>query len=228
MAQCKLCGRSGLFLKVTTNGLCNNCEPGVVVEVNSRFRVIKESMELAETGKTLDTRLSRCELVIEHAQALMKYERLGIKTTNPPPSVIASTYQAKRKEIMIQGLLDEARKTMGKVEVVTSPKSKINLLSKLLLLIREHKSKIPSDKQIDELEKRVATTISQVQLGAYLEEARKAEFKGNRKRALDQYYEALYFLKHDEVDDTLQASSISEVETKIKELSGKQGEIIDL
>jgi len=228
MAQCKLCGRSGLFLKVTASGLCNNCSPVVLMEVNSRFRVIKESMELAEKGKTLDTRLSRCDLVIEHCQTLTKYERLGINTLDPSPSTIAYKYQAKRNEIVTEGLINEAQKTMEKVKVATTPKAKITTLSKLLLLIREYKAKTPTNKQIDELEKHVSATISQIQLEAYLGEANKAEFKGNKKKALDQYYEALYFLRHDEIDDSLQAKSISEIEAKIRELSGKQGDIIDL
>ena len=52
-----------------------------------------------------------------------------------------------------------------------------------------------------------------------IEDAKKAEFKNQRKKALDKYYEALYFLKNDEIDDSLQQDHISMIESKIKELS---------
>ena len=60
----------------------------------------------------------------------------------------------------------------------------------------------------------------QTQLNAYLDEAKKAEFKGQRKKALDRYYDALYFLKHDEIEDALQQEHLSAIEAKINELGG--------
>jgi len=52
-------------------------------------------------------------------------------------------------------------------------------------------------------------------LNKYLEEAGKAEFKGNLKKALDQYQEALYFLKNDDVDDILQSKEIASIESLV-------------
>jgi hypothetical protein len=200
----------------------------VAMEVNSRVRVIKDSMEFAEKGKTLDTRLSRCELVIEYAQALSKYEQLGISTINPSPSALMYQYQVKRNEILVEGLKDELRRTFDKVSVAQNPKAKINHLSKLLLTIREHKMKIPGEYNIDDLEKRVIDSISDIQLETYLDTARKAEFKGNNKKALDQYYEALYFLQHDDIDDSLQKEMILKIEAKISKLNVPNTTIIDM
>ena len=52
----------------------------------------------------------------------------------------------------------------------------------------------------------------------YLEAARKAEFKGNVKKAIDQYQEALFFIRNDDIDDTQQRFEINEIETKLTEL----------
>lgn len=68
------------------------------------------------------------------------------------------------------------------------------------------------------MEIKVRKFLHETQLNAFLEEARKAEFKGNKKKALDQYKEALYFLRNDEIDDSLQAGKIKEIEKKISEL----------
>jgi hypothetical protein len=73
---------------------------------------------------------------------------------------------------------------------------------------------------LDSLEQQIATEISKTQLNGYLEEAKKNEFKGQKKKALDKYYEALYLLKHDDVDDSLQQDNIQFLESKIKELGG--------
>jgi hypothetical protein len=40
---------------------------------------------------------------------------------------------------------------------------------------------------------------------------------------LDQFREALYFLKHDEINDQLQAAHIGEIEKKIAELESRLG-----
>ncbi len=224
MTQCKWCNRSGLFLHVSKNGLCNNCEPIVLMEVTSRVRVLTESEDLVEKGKTLDTRLSRCDVILEHAQALQQYEQHGIATTNPPPSAIAKKYQVKRDDIIYDGLKEEERKVKEKVSVATSARAKVSQLSKLLLTVREYKIKALAKERVERLEKQVSEAISRIQLDGYLDEARKAEFKGNKKKALDQYYEALYFLKHDDIDDSQQASHIAELEAKISGLSGKPSE----
>ena len=60
-------------------------------------------------------------------------------------------------------------------------------------------------------------------MSGYVETAEKAEFKGNTKQALDQYLEALYFLKTDDVDDQLQAAEIARISRKIAELGGSVG-----
>jgi hypothetical protein len=194
------------------------------MEVTSRVRVLTESEDLVEKGKTLDTRLSRCDVILEHAQALQQYEQRSIRTTNPPPSALVKKYQAKRDVIILEGLKEEARKTQEKVNVAASAKAKVSQLSKLLLTVREYKIKASAKDLIEELERQASEAISRIQLDGYLDEAHKAEFKGNKKKALDQYYEALYFLKHDDIDDSQQASHISEIESKIAELSGKPPE----
>ncbi|NLE21927.1 MAG: hypothetical protein GX624_03990 [Actinobacteria bacterium] len=57
-------------------------------------------------------------------------------------------------------------------------------------------------------------------LGGFIEAAEKAEFKGNKKRALDQYQEALYFLKTDDIADDSQASEIARIAAKVEKLGG--------
>ena len=220
MAQCKYCGRSGWFLTITTNGLCNNCNPIVVMDVAQRVRIINNSVKLVEESKKLDIRLSRCDLIVEHASALMKYEQLGIPTVEPLPSASVQEYQLMHDQIIVDGLTSEFEGARSKAEVVPSVTTKVNLLSKALLKVREYKPKANNPSILDSLEQQISQLIRDTQLAGYLDAARKAEFKGQKKKALDQYYEALYFLKHDDIDDSLQQEHINLIESKIAELGG--------
>jgi len=63
--------------------------------------------------------------------------------------------------------------------------------------------------------------ITKVKCEDALDKAKKYEFKGNNKKALDFYYESLYFLKTDNIDDEVQKEQINEIENKIKSLGGE-------
>ena len=86
-------------------------------------------------------------------------------------------------------------------------------------LSEKRKQELRDQAKLDQLEARVRRFSHETQLNAYLEAARKAEFKGQKKKALEQYKEALYFLKTDEIDDLSQAEEISKIEAKISELT---------
>jgi len=222
MAKCKYCGRSGLFLSVTREGLCKTCHPIVAMDVGQRGRIINDSVRLIEESKKLDTQISRCNLLLEHAAALAEYEKRGIPTVKPPPSALLREYTERRDELILQGLEAVVETAQARASVATTTKPKINQLSKALLKVREYKTKTSDPASLDALETKLVSLIHQTELDGYLDRARKAEFKGRWKKALDQYYEALYFLKHDEIDDSLQADHISAIEAKIAELEGKK------
>lgn len=219
MAQCKMCGQKGFFLVVSANGLCNSCEPIVVMDVEQRGRIINDCVELVAESKNMKTRLSRCDLLVEHAQALLEYEQKGIPTISPPPSELLTEYTPMRNQIVLEGVTAEVEKALAKAEIAATSRTSINEANKALLKIRDGKQELHDQTKLDQLEARVRRFLHQTQLNAYLEAARKAEFKGQKKKALDQYLEALYFLRNDEIDDSLQAEKISELEAKISELS---------
>lgn len=219
MAQCKMCGQKGFFLVVSANGLCNSCEPIVVMDVEQRGRIINDCVELVTESKNMKTRLSRCDLLVEHAQALLEYEQKGIPTISPPPSELLTEYTPMRNQIVLEGVTAEVEKALAKAEIAATSRTSINEANKALLKIRDGKQELHDQTKLDQLEARVRRFLHQTQLNAYLEAARKAEFKGQKKKALDQYLEALYFLRNDEIDDSLQAEKISELEAKISELS---------
>jgi hypothetical protein len=191
------------------------------MDVAQRARIMSDSIKLVKESKKLDTQLSRCDLIIEHASALVKYEQRGIPTFDPLPSTLVKECRTMHDQIIVAALATEFENVRSKVEIASSVNSKVTLLSKVLLKIREYKPKANNPTVLDSLEQQASQLIQEIQLAGYLDEAKKAEFKGQKKKALDQYYEALYFLKNDQIDDSLQQEHIRFIETKIAELGGK-------
>lgn len=220
MGQCRWCNRSGWFLSLSSSGLCNNCSPVVNLEASQRIRIINDSIKILSESRNLDTKLSRLSVLLEHANALLKYEQRGISISNPPPSHFINKFGNMCDQIIADSLGAETTIASSKAAVAVSTSTKVNTLSKVLLRIREYKARTSNPSSLNHLERQVQTEIQRYQLDGYLDSANKAEFKGQKKKALDQYYEALYLLRHDEVDDSLQKERITFIENKISELGG--------
>lgn len=221
MAMCKWCSRSGFFLSVDGNGLCKSCAPGISLEVASRLRVLNESVHLAGNSKKLETKLSRCDLVIAHATALERYEVRGIPVCNPPPSSFRRRFEVFRKGILVEQLEADEAAFMTKLGVLPSLKARLTEASKFLVRITAFRQQNPDVEELAGLAERVEVLQQREQLAVYLEEAKRAEFKHHDKKALGHYYDALYFLRNDKVDDALQYGEIAVIEEKIKSLGGE-------
>lgn len=217
MAQCRWCDKRGFFLSIDSNGLCRDCQP-LILEVQSRARVLEESMRLVREGKTFGTRLSRCDLVIEHAEHLAKFERKGVPTVSPSPSTIVAEYRELRTRLILEEAERVAEKAREKASIASTPKAKERALAAGILKVREVAETLEDPSGVASLEQRLRREIHRVTLDGYLEAARKAEFKGNVKKAVDQYKEALFFIRNDDIDDTQQQSEMNEIEAKLKEL----------
>jgi len=221
MARCKFCGRSGIFLSVNQYGLCNNCATSISYEINSTLRVIQESIELVKTSKNLETRLSRADLVMKLASEIVdKFESKGITVMDPPAKDLLRRYKEGRDDIIKDSLDEEYKKASTKSAVGTTVKTKTNPLSKVLIKIQDYKSQLMKKESLDDLEQKTNKDIHAIQLHFLLDDAKKAEFKGNKKKALDKYLEALYFVKTDKIEDIKQQDVILNVENKIKEMGG--------
>ena len=221
MARCKFCGRSGIFLSVNQYGLCNNCATSISYEINSTLRVIQDSIELVKTSKNLETRLSRADVVIKLASEIVdKFESKGITVMDPSAKDLLRRYKEGRDDIIKDSLEEEYKKASTKSAVGTTAKTKTNPLSKVLIIIQDYKSQLGKKESLDDLEQKINEDIHAIQLHFLLDDAKKAEFKGNKKKALDKYLEALYFIKTDKIDDIKQQEIILNIENKIKELGG--------
>lgn len=219
MPQCKYCGKSGFFLSVTLNGLCQQCNYIFVMDLKQRARIMQESYKIIDNSKNLSTKLSRCDTIIQHAEELLRYEQKGIPTIQPSPSELITKTKQVKEDIIIKSLEEDLERAMDKAALASTQSTKTSDLNKVILKIRDFKEILIDNNKINEIEKRANDLRHKIQLEGFLEAAKKAEFKGQKSKAIDQYQEALYFLKSDNIDDESQKEKIEEIENKIKELS---------
>lgn len=221
MAQCKWCERKGLFLRVDKNGLCKNCLPIILPDIQRRVQLINDSMSVIEHSRKFDTKLSRMELIISLAEELQEYEEKGIPSLTPHPSALLIQMQEEKNNLIMEEIEILIEQVNDKISVINNQTTKINHLSKTLIKIKEYQKHLSDPRRIDSYVKEILDRIHNLQLTNYLDLAKKAEFKKQYKKALDQYYEALYFLKNDDIDDSLQMNHIHFIEYKIAELNEK-------
>jgi len=111
-----------------------------------------------------------------------------------------------------------AEKAKAKAEVAATATSKQNALGAGLLKVREIMQNHEDVIAIGGIELELKTLMRKAKLDGFLEAAKKAEFKGNKKKAIDQYQEALYFIRNDDVPDDQQNEEIRQIEAKLKDL----------
>lgn len=137
----------------------------------------------------------------------------------PGPSELLAGLRKHRSRLIDGEVEAIATKAKEKASLAATPRSRERALASAVLKIKELTDKAGADEgiatpHVQELHREV----HRVKLDGFLEAARKAEFKGNSKKAIDQYQEALYCLRNDGIDDVGQAVEIEDVEAKLQEL----------
>jgi len=223
MPQCKWCGKKGILLKLDEYGLCKNCHAIVLLNISQIARIINDSIEIINKSKKLDTKLSRLELIEEKYKELLVYENAGINPSDKLPSKALEEIAGLRDDIIIEHFEEKLKELRPRIESELSATRKINLLTKLHSDFLKHKDLISlgSNKaKAARFEKLLKLLISKYEYEKLVEKAKKSEFKGQKKSALNAYYDALYYLKNNQIEDELEIDKINFVKNKISELGG--------
>lgn len=218
MAQCKLCEKKGIFLSLSELGLCQSCHTMVAMDVGQKLRIIQESAQIVNNSKNMKTRLSRLKLILDHLNSFWKYEEKGIQFLNDTLSNQINYFNQMRYDVIVEGTHMAVDSAMSKAEIAATPRTSINAASKALLAIKEAKEELPNSTELCQMENNIRQYIHKTNLDGFLEAARKAAFKGQNKKAIDQYKEALFFIHNDEYDDSLQEDLIRDINEEIKKL----------
>lgn len=226
MSQCKICNKSGFFLSADKNGVCSQCGFPFYSQVKRSFEIIKESEKLINESKNYSTRLSRCDLIRKILMEFYAHEKKGISFSKLLKLNIVQTLQEAeemRCRIIDDAIMSSYEDIIAKVNVASSPKIKINACNNGILKLRELAKDVGYHPEIQRIAGELKKQAHILGYKSFIDAAQKAEFKDNLKKALDQYQEALYFLKTDEIDDSKQQDTIASLEVKIDELKHKMG-----
>jgi len=209
-----------MFLSVSKIGLCSSCQQLVLMEARDRVRIINDSIEIIKKTQNINVTLSRFDLLLEHFKALIEYEKKGINFLSYSPTEALRKLTGDRDNTILEWLEKEHQNVITKSKLATTPSGKLSPFSKFILVIREFKTKTTDPHKLDSIEFTVLDEYHKTTLDIHLDNARKAELKGQKKKAIDCYYEAWYFLTHDSIDDSLQQATINMISKKITDLGG--------
>ena len=137
-------------------------------------------------------------------------------------SSIAKDILDQKVESIYKVLKNNYEIVKEKLLTLSTINAKVNQLNKLKVEVRRYYPLIKRFAvDINEFIFTIDKEISLLKSNDALDKAKKYEFKGNNKKALDFYYDALYLLRTDNVDDKEQRERIIEIENKIKSFGGE-------
>lgn len=186
-------------------------------EVAEVMRVVDESINIVNTTKNNGTKISRCDVVVDKLSYLTRQypHREDIeKSLNDTVD-----YRCHLHDSIVEEQVD---KFLTKSKLAKTLTGKLNNANKALEVLKE----ATTNKYVDQ--KKVVASVAFVkdymhhaELQDIKTKAERFEFKENYKKALSYYQDVLFFLRKDDIEDSLQTKEIKRLEQKIKEMKRK-------
>ncbi len=223
MAQCIFCNRKGFLLSVDHNSVCDGCQL-VYATLQRKQEIVIESFGIIESSKNWKTQRSRVELIESNLVEILPYEEKGLSGIfEKPIPMLLDDLDGVRVDICSKAAEQIFNDASQKLELAKTSKTKVAAANRGIVKLTEFQREAGTNPKIDQYITELHHLIYKSELGAFIEAAQKAEFKENYKKALDQYQEALYYVKTDEYDDSVQVDLISKLENKIDEMKSRLG-----
>lgn len=206
-------------MAVSQDGLCRACNIEFARQLR---RCLDDKQRLGrrlQCMTTLHLKLETVNMLAAEFQALIRFERAGVRILDRPLFVVLGNLEELKRTLIVETLRANFEKAKLKAEVAATPKAKVGLFAKVLLSIREHIGSLPDPKPLQELEREVTTHQQWVELDGMLQLGREQECTGQPKKALATYRKALYFLQNDQIEDSLQSEHLAWVQERIAALA---------
>lgn len=151
MSQCKHCGRTGLFLRVSNLGLCQNCHSFVTMNITTLIKQNNESVAIMKKTKIPETFVFRLDFIIENYQKLIEYERMGIVVNQVRPSILLKEMVQSRDGIITEFLEDALVEFRVKLLSLKTDKSKNNQIQKFKNTVESFIPRLEKKDSLDNL-----------------------------------------------------------------------------
>lgn len=222
MARCVNCRKLGFFFQ-NVIGLCPKCFELFNLNWKEKLKVLTQSAKLVNKSNKADTQLSRASL------CLLQVSRM--KELAKEFNVLEHHYdelEAQRKAILevTEQILHGEVKTItaqaeAKSEIATTIRGKLGPFEKLAEKLENYREYVEDETAIDLAREKAKDRIRIIEVQELKKDAEREEFKGNSKKAVEKYKEALYKIKVDDIDDADQQEEIGYIESRIEELTEK-------
>lgn len=177
-----------------------------------KMEIIYESYKLAENSPHYGTRISRIDVAITMVQELiLEYPKIL------ELAKLLQEFTTLKGQIHAEEIQKKVQSFMDKAVLCKTINGKISNANKALVLLNEAKrNEFLKKRTIHESIAAVNKFIYEEELRDYKLKAERFEFKGETKKAISAYQDALFYLKKDDIDDSQQSVEIAEVEAKIQ------------
>ena len=173
---CNYCEKTEWFLKLTSDGLCDNCNKILLSRIKQAINIISKTTEKIDKAKMLKTKLSQLSLIEDAVDKhIFPLERKGIKATNQTSYQILNQVKNWRDEIILEYLNDLLNKVKIKIKKFKTEELKINVCSEVLKKITELKDKVSKTDIISNFEIKVKQQIDEIILNAFLDTTNSTE-----------------------------------------------------
>jgi len=207
-------------MSVNEDGLCKKCQPVFYSDLAQHVRILEECIEIIENSKKIDTILSRIDVGLKCLAHLQQYEALRIPTIQPPPSEAMENWKERRIEKVLEVLNKQLIEARSKSENAKTVAGKTNPFNKVLEQVTKHQIELEDIGELQKFEHEVRKELANTFARAHIHEAEKAKFKGQQKKAIDRYLDALFSIRSDDVKDAEQSDLIQKIESEIHGLGG--------
>ncbi len=122
---CLKCHAEGTFLSLNSMGICRSCAPEVNRIIDSINKTIHNNIALLRKSSTATETRKLCDIIIDRAKELIKYEKMGITTPLNPRELIEQCTE-KLDAITMAKKPDEFRKALTVAHSALTPFAEIN------------------------------------------------------------------------------------------------------
>jgi len=219
MASCKLCGNMGWLFSLTPNGLCDECERLVSMQLEQRERIIEEEARGAESTVNPQSKLAHLDVQVENLAAMAHLEEQGIRKAEGASSRLRKSL-AERDELIAKTARAELNEVLHSVRAAADAEAKLRFYSRLLLRLQDYEERLADKKPITAVVSRVRSAMARIRLNILLDDAARAERQGKPQEAARLYRDAATEFKALETDSPERAGRIAKLEEKAEKLSG--------
>ncbi|HBL19150.1 MAG: hypothetical protein A2X36_01565 [Elusimicrobia bacterium GWA2_69_24] len=218
MSDCKICGCSGWFFFITSDGLCRHCAHLTSIDIEARSRAARDSAKAAEQTLNPQSKIVHLDLALSNLETLADYEKRGIPSPGGSAEESLRKARSERDRLVLRTARQELVGLMRRVRAEEEAEAKVALYTGFLRKLQEYEASLADPKPIASLKKKVEGGVVRIRLNALVAKARRCEASADMVAARRLYGEALAYLKMKGADDPAATGYRAKIESCLQEL----------